>query len=43
MRSDLNFLPTNKENYTAEELGGISFLAGIFSSYGQTDSYSNQV
>jgi hypothetical protein len=43
MRPDLNFHHTDKENYIAEKPSDSSFLAGIFSNYGQTDSYPNQV
>jgi hypothetical protein len=43
MIPDLNFHPTDEGNYTAEEPSGSSFLAEIFSNYGQTNSYPNQV
>jgi hypothetical protein len=43
IRLDLNFYPTDKENYTVEELSSSSFWIKIFSNYGQTDSYPNQV
>jgi hypothetical protein len=41
MISDLNFNLVAEGNYTAEELSGSSFLAGIFPNYGQTNSYPN--
>jgi hypothetical protein len=31
MIPDLNFYPTDEENYAMEQLSGSSFLAGIFS------------
>jgi hypothetical protein len=43
MIPDLNFYPADEENYTAEEPSGSSFLAGIFLTYDQTNSYPNQV
>jgi hypothetical protein len=48
MRHDLNFHPTDEENYTAEEPNGSSFLAEIFLNqiflnYGQTNFYQNQI
>jgi hypothetical protein len=43
MIPDLNFYPVDEENYTAEESSGSSFLAEIFSTYDQTNSYPNQV
>jgi hypothetical protein len=43
MRLDLNFHPTDEENYTAEEPSDSNFLVEIFSNYGQIDSYPNQV
>jgi hypothetical protein len=43
MIADLNFYPADEENYTAEEPSDNSFLAGIFSTYDQTNSYPNQV
>jgi hypothetical protein len=39
MLSDLNFYPTNEKNYTTEQPNGSNFLAGIFSTYDQTNSY----
>jgi hypothetical protein len=39
MISDLNFYPTDKENYATEQLSGDSFLAGIFLTYDQINSY----
>jgi hypothetical protein len=36
---DLNFYPTDEENYTREKPSGSSFLAEIFSTYDQTNSY----
>jgi hypothetical protein len=43
MIADLNFYPADEENYIAEEPSDNSFLAGIFSTYDQTNSYPNQV
>jgi hypothetical protein len=43
MIADLNFYPADEENYTAEEPSGNSFLAVIFPTYDQTNSYPNQV
>jgi hypothetical protein len=43
MRPDLKFHHTDEENCTAEEPSGSIFLAEIFSNYGQTDSYPNQI
>jgi hypothetical protein len=39
MISDLNFYPTDEENYVAEQLSDNSFLPGIYSTYDQTNSY----
>jgi hypothetical protein len=39
MIPELNFYPADEENYTAEQPRGSSFLAGIFSTYDQTNSY----
>jgi hypothetical protein len=39
MISDLNFYPTNEENYAAEQLSGSSFFKVIFPTYDQTNSY----
>jgi hypothetical protein len=41
--ADLNFYPADEENYTAEEPSGSNFLAEIFLTYDQTNSYPNQV
>jgi hypothetical protein len=35
----LNYYPDDEENYTAEQPSGSSFLAGIFSTHDQTNSY----
>jgi hypothetical protein len=43
MIADLNFYPADEENYIVEEPNGNSFLAGIFPTYDQTNSYPNQV
>jgi hypothetical protein len=43
MISDLNFDPSDEENYTAEEPSGSSFFAIIFSNYAQNNFYPNQV
>jgi hypothetical protein len=43
MIPDLNFDSTDEGNYTAKELSDNSFLVGIFSNYGQINSYPNQV
>jgi hypothetical protein len=42
MISDLNFDPSDEENYNAEESSGSSFFAGIFPNYGQSNSYPNR-
>jgi hypothetical protein len=39
MIPDLNFYPADEENYIAEQLSGSSFLAAIFPTYDQTNSY----
>jgi hypothetical protein len=39
MIPDLNYYPADEENYTAEQLSDDSFLAGIFSTHDQTNSY----
>jgi hypothetical protein len=39
MIPDLNFYPTEEEYYTAEQSSGNIFLAGIFPTYDQTNSY----
>jgi hypothetical protein len=39
----LNFYPADEENYTTEEPSDGSFLARIFLTYDQTNSYPNQV
>jgi hypothetical protein len=43
MRPDLNLHHIDEENYIAEEPNSNSILVGIFSNYGQIDSYPNQV
>jgi hypothetical protein len=43
MIANLNFYPADEENYIAEEPSGSSFLAGIFSTCDQTNSYLNHV
>jgi hypothetical protein len=35
----LNYYPADEENYSAEQPSGNSFLAGIFSTHDQTNSY----
>jgi hypothetical protein len=39
MISDLNYYPADEENYTVEQPSGSSFLAEIFSTHDQTNSY----
>jgi hypothetical protein len=39
MISNLNFYPANEENYTMEQPNDSSFLAEIFPTYDQTNSY----
>jgi hypothetical protein len=39
MIPDLNYYPADEENYTTEQPSGSSFLAGIFSTHNQTNSY----
>jgi hypothetical protein len=43
MISDLNFDPSDEENYTTEEPSGSSFFVGIFLNYDQSNSYPNQI
>jgi hypothetical protein len=39
MISDLNYYPADEENYIAEQPSGSSFLAEIFPTHDQTNSY----
>jgi hypothetical protein len=39
MISDLKFYPDNEKNYTTEQPSGGHFLAGIFPTYDQINSY----
>jgi hypothetical protein len=39
MIPNLNYYPADEENYIAEQPNGSSFLAGIFPTHDQTDSY----
>jgi hypothetical protein len=39
MIPDLNYCPANEENYTAEQPSDNNFLAEIFSTHDQTNSY----
>jgi hypothetical protein len=43
MIPNLNFYLADEENYTVEEPSGNSFLAEIFPTYDQINSYPNQV